>query len=594
MESTGNFSSEQFAALAKGDLDVAAVLELKKTIRREVEDKLGLIAASDIAFDYKNWSTGANLLRQLDRAEREAIYDQPYVNVWATECLAAIERDINSEATKRQIQQIGSIAVSALIRSNKKIESATLPIHKNHIVLPGLGKVLFSQSNTGEAEISFDPDKGIRLSTASEQIFLPKNDLSSSKRQWQAMRHLKSPLSDIEFDDISFAGLAMPDGPLNDLLSQAVWEASTRVNDVDFDNWRAQFSDALSAIIRHTPQYAPGVAEATSTIIPIKEYSPGHRMSRSLTFGSVALTPPRNTIGMAAPLIEELHRSSFEVVNMAEPLHERSDNEPLFYAPWYDFPVSTHGLISGLYSKRATLDILATMADSREEKITANVEIYRQMAYALSLVKKIKVFPNVTSAGRKFAEGLDEYYQTYQLSALNDEDLKITRQYELDHALSWRLRNLYPDHELLSELGRVWWNKRDCPEITPKTQTIIGVREIWGHYRRLKLGVKYIVQGYSDSTPGKPDADIEFAKGNTKKANDIYRHKILKNPDDAEAWAGFALSNLDAHASQILWHMPELVCALHKEVFTKYGVIEDPQDLARWLYPTKKSNIIKN
>ncbi len=582
------FSPAHVEMLASGGNDAVAVAALRNSREAAVRSKL-TVAAS--VYGRSQFVDSSELLHHASDEHIRALMSHPYTDLWA-EGLARTVRQGKNELPPSQPAFLGNIAVAATIRSGGEVPPTRVSVQNGSVLLPTIGRSRVVSDETGVAKLA-SSSEGYTITTTQGTTDVP-HDLRRDTGDWLALRTVTAEAGGVELaaevDDLS---------PWGGLLQYPV-KQHERLTTAQLAGFQEHFSAAWGSIMRHFPQYAPGITEYLRTLVPMT-FKQGMRATECLSFGAVGLTLPKRPYDIASAILEEGQRAKFEALHKLVPLHEAPSNEPRYYAPWYEAPVSFDKLFAGAFAHGVAIhqwEVHAQLAGDvgPSEATAAAVENHRWAHRLPPLLTRLVGTGFLTKTGVKLTEGLERFAAAHAPSVrgMAGTAVRLARTLDIDHSLSWRLRNLQPESAAMDRLATLWWASLQCPEdLAVIVETKTPSSPVTGHALRYDL-VRAAYSGTEPSIYTRDNAhigDVLYAQKEYKAAEAAYIHSIRSSEHEgADAWAGLALiaaGSLNRPSSYALTNYPEVVKALHAEITVRYGrargLSEDPLEIAAWL-----------
>ncbi|MFC4058402.1 FxsB family cyclophane-forming radical SAM/SPASM peptide maturase [Planomonospora corallina] len=316
---------DAFDALAAGlggRAEIACLSEAQRSLRRALLAAAGRAAGGGGAA----WE----LLTELDGAHPgavEEVLSHPYVRVWAVERLRGARHAGNPGHPGHPDHpgHLANIAAAAAIRAGAAA-SLDVEVLDGSVHLPTLGV------------LPAGPGRTARLETAGGALALDGREA--------VVRH---PVRRLHAGDFS---VALEDtDPFRDCHQ---WPAAARLDDGRADAWQRLFARAWELIESEHAEYAPGLREGLTTVVPLAPGPEGRQVSSTArqAFGAVAAAPPDDPATLALLLIHEFQHVKLGAVLDVHDLYDERDTR-LFYAPWRDDPRPLEGLLQGAYAHLA-------------------------------------------------------------------------------------------------------------------------------------------------------------------------------------------------------------------------------------------------
>jgi uncharacterized protein len=327
-----------FDALAAGYGDAASVAHLtaaQRSVRRALLRLLRERASQDVsgAFD-----DGWHLLTRLDKSSPDVVDEvlaHPYVRAWAERCLR------RPGVMPADAGHLASIAAAAAIRSGTLAE-LDVPVTGRCVHLPTLGRLRVG--DTAAATLAARADGTFEVRAASGKWHVEPGS-GEPVRDWEPVRELRAGAFAVRLEDTD---------PYRDCHQ---WPVAGRLTADEAAAWRAQFAEAWRLIEGAYPRYAPGVAAALTTLVPLAGDVRGREISAAArqAFGAVAAALPAGGADLALLLIHEFQHVKLGALTDMFDLCDRNDQRA-FFAPWREDPRPLGALLQGTYAHVAVTD----------------------------------------------------------------------------------------------------------------------------------------------------------------------------------------------------------------------------------------------
>jgi hypothetical protein len=235
------------------------------------------------------------------------------------------------------------------------------------------------------------------------------------------------------------------------------------------------------------------------------------------------------------------------------------------------------------------------------EASIAHMEFARWREQTWRACRRLSGSGLLTAPGRRFVAAMGSCLARWRSEHVPVAPLDAARLAALDHALSWRLRNLRPDGASVALLAHAWGAGQPCPIDVRVRSQVLPATFAPAEGPRIQL-LRHSLRGprrFRSSTAdpvalaalvdGAQPADASLVSGGHDAAAEAYRCAIRTagSCDDA-AWVGLALIRAAARGTaggRAPWRRPEVVVAVHRAVGATNGVHADPDELACWLSP---------
>lgn len=519
------------------------------------------------------------------------------VQLWMYRCLDSVIGMVDAEKVDVHLAHFASIAAAMAIRSNLDDFSIGVPLRGGHVHLPSIGRaVLHSTPIDGTATVmTSNGAYVIRHGTKSVAVEMPREASevvppdSREIPRWEPLRRLSSTKEgmtlEVIVDDIDpYRGLHTEWAP-----------PCERLLPEELNKWRETLDASWATLARDHPDFAESVVPLVNSIVPIIDplYVRSHGSSNGV--GGGAFSDHFSPQWLAFGLLDVSQTAKFYAIHDLLPLHKDTVGAKAFYAPYHDAPVSLSELFSGAYRHPhgiAFWDAERDRATDQMAMTTAAVQYARWQGRAAHICNTLEQSDEITDWGRRVIEALRLHLETWALRPVKvPQDCRnLARMADLDHRISWRLRNVTPDSQTIRTLADAWMATAPLPltNITNSVTYGLGLqrrksREILG---TLQIGdpetfdTIYEDHGILDTlAPGATDADLLLIVGRIEDSIYAFSREIESNPLDAEPWAGLAVAFsmlYDPAGSSAVVRCPELVHAVHKALWRRYQHFANP------------------
>jgi HEXXH motif-containing protein len=585
---THSVPSEVFDLLARGDGDTQGVLrsgqrskrllllrELLAEARARVP-RLCAEAATDEAFA---------VLADAQRSRPDVVDDlllQPHVGAWATHCIRALVR--NDDLAPADLGHLGTVAASAAARAGLAFAVTAHLRDDGSLMFPTFGLARPTRG-PGWCRLRSRTGEAVEITTAATTTSI---DLWSrvDTPAWQPLRRLRSSAHgvtiDVHLDD------------LDPYRSSDEIRTTGRLRADDVVAWQECFDGAWESITVRRRDQAIALASGTMALVPTSQPE-RHQMSatRHDAPGAIALARPRSARSLVQALVHEYQHTKLCMLLDLVPL-VASASEVRLYSPWRDDPRPLQGLLHGSY---AYLGLAGHVDQECRQRVgdeaaanlgLAQFELAMWRDQVGRVLGSLRRPGGLTSGGRRFVETMRARLRDLRRSPVPSRPRLLARAACLDHEISWRLRNIVPDPQLVDEYSRAWLAGRRAPTVSPGVP-VEPINRTMSMPSDARLGLmRRQFELPDDPALGRTDisvGDERFVRGDLSGAAEAYRDDILAKPCDAPSWAGLALVRryLPNDAVTALTKMPELVFAVHQRVHEASGKAADPERLAAWM-----------
>nr|WP_230416891.1 HEXXH motif domain-containing protein [Micromonospora tarapacensis] len=376
--------------------------------------------------------------------------------------------------------------------------------------------------------------------------------------------------------------------------------ASGRLDPAVVRQWQRLLDEAWPILVRHHRGHAAAISEGLRTIVPLQSdtASAGVNVTSMDAFGAVSMTPPADGQGLALGLLHEFQHAKLGAAIDIEPLYEPDDRR-YYYAPWRDDPRPLGAALQGVYAFVAVTEFWRTrraVAPAGRIRL-AEVEFARWRDRVGRTCADIRSHGRLTSAGRRFVEGLDAVIDGWRDDPVPAGAAALAREAADDHWTVWRLRNRRPDPGLVDRLVEAWRAGVDCPAITVP----VRVRPADGRWLsrsprldlvRLRLAdperfdrLRSGAERLTDALPEASAGDLALAGGDHLAARAWYQRQLRHEPDQLAAWVGLTLADGRLPAAEAAVHADPELCRAVLRALAAVAAAPDPLELCRWLAP---------
>jgi HEXXH motif-containing protein len=523
----------------------------------------------------------ARLLTDVQRSARSAADEvllQPHLGAWAARSL----RDLlsNGSLAPRELGYLGAAAAAAALRAGQACDVA---VHAcdGGFMLPTYG---FARApiNQGWCRVRARRDSaGVEIVAGDRAWAVPFGPARTGK--WTPLHRLEAAAADVRID------VALDD--LDPYRECEHLPVADRLDDNAVARWQGALNGAWALLVRDHRPVAEAIASAVVSVVPLARSQDAPDLSGTCfdAIGAVAMTEPRTPVNMALALSHELQHTKLSALLDLVALVDPAPGE-LFYAPWRKDPRPLAGLLQGTYAWLGLADFWDTRRrQTRTSDGLAGFELALARQQASQGIEALRGSERLTPAGQRFVDGMrrrmaDIVGTPVSLRARRLADLAC-----LDHAVSWRLRNLRPAPEAVAAGADAWVAGQACPwaDVHPRAMSDGGgplPSEL-----RLELTRQRLIDpsGWRAEAAdrGARSADVALVAGQRHRGADTCRRLLDGDPDDVSSWTGLALA-LAPEATAASWALrthPELVAALHREIRRRSGSAPDVERLADWI-----------
>ncbi|TDC96978.1 FxsB family cyclophane-forming radical SAM/SPASM peptide maturase [Actinomadura sp. 7K507] len=313
-------------SVATGHGDRAAIARLGTA---QAVSRRSLIAAAGAATAP---SEAWEVIKRIGAADGDA-YDwalsHPYVRAWTVERLHALNPPGGAGPPGGPAPDDGLLATVACLTAARAVQNVTLtvPVRDGAVYFPGIGR----HEVPGRRETTVRVDAG-RL------------DVDGAVR-FEPVRRLTAGAFTVALDDLD---------PLRDRHDHP---AAGRLGAAEFARWQTFFAEAWTLLEKEYAEYAPAVAEALTTIVPLDPPASGASASSAArdAYGSVGIALPGSPAMLCLLILHEFQHVKLGAVLDLADLYDKADRR-LYHAPWRRDTRPLEGLLQGTYAHVAVAD----------------------------------------------------------------------------------------------------------------------------------------------------------------------------------------------------------------------------------------------
>jgi HEXXH motif-containing protein len=585
-----------FDALAQGDVGVEVVHHLRRIERSrrlllaralldevtKTPDLFGPLASPEEAW---------NLLARVEAADPTTFDDvlaHPYVGSWAGYTIRLLRNAISGVCPLwMHVGHLNAIAAAAAVRAGMRFH-ISVPVWEGSIILPtlGLGRFPVDQPHL-TAEVSSD-GRRTEIRHGGSRVVLPDR-LEVDTPDWWSVRQVTAADDrrrlTVRLDDLDpYRGLREPVRP-------------RRLDVTEVETWSDVIGDAWRLLDRHLPDLADTLSAALESLVPMPEV-PFRSASASTgeAFGSALVARPADGAELAATLVHEVQHIVLGGVLHVTRLYEDDPSER-FYVPWRSDPRPLSGALQGAYAFFGIAAFWRAIAQAETGALArrATFEFALSRSHAWLVLEKLRDDSALTSAGRRFVDGIAGRLGPWQDEQVPDELGRLAAAITADLRAGFRLRHVRPDNQAVTALAEAWLARRPRPPLCPPSVDPVPtpVRDGEPSSARVDLirlgitsGDRRVPALMWQSVPDATVADLAYATGRFHDAARGFRAELTSNPDRVASWVGLglALAALGNNpAARALTRCPELVRAVRRRISTRSPDVPTPERLAAWM-----------
>ncbi|MFA1544786.1 FxsB family cyclophane-forming radical SAM/SPASM peptide maturase [Actinomadura chokoriensis] len=312
--------SEVVRSLATGHGDPAAIARLgtaQASGRRALLAVVGKATAPTPAWDLLKHALS------VDPVAFDWALSHPYVRAWADERFHALKF---GPGPVEDDGLLATVACTAAARAWLDV-ALTVPVRDGAIYFPGIGRY----------DVPGRPTATVRVSAGELTV--------EGADAFQAVRHLQAGTLTVALDDLD---------PHRDCHDHP---AAGRLPELRFQEWQVSFQEAWTLLEKDYAEYAPAVAEALTTIVPLEPPDSGASVSSAArdAYGSVGIALPESPALLCLLIMHEFQHVKLGALLDFVDLYDPGDDR-LYHAPWRADPRPLEGLLQGTYAHVAVVD----------------------------------------------------------------------------------------------------------------------------------------------------------------------------------------------------------------------------------------------
>jgi HEXXH motif-containing protein len=526
--------------------------------------------------------------QQRDSSSITEVLMYPSIGAWAAMCLRKLRgREADVQSLRSDLGHLAAIACVAAARAGLDFE-IRLPTRAGTVMLPSLGMACFGEDGPDRDALVRSCGDRLELVVGRRAVTVPE-DPAADGPGWRGLRRLRvgagRNILAVTLDDLD-PFRCPSDLPVTERLPAA---AVTR--------WEQAIAGAWDILVKQHVGYADAIGAGLVSLVPLGSRSARDSMSATSAeaFGSCAVSEPKGIESLAVTLVHEFQHVKLGGLHDIVPLYVQGVDSSS-YSPWRDDPRPVSGLLQGAYAYlgitdfwriQRSLDSIAGLGNV----MFAHFEFARWREQTWHAIESIEHSGCLTPTGHDLLSGMRDTIRPWRDEVVPDEPAAAARSANVDHRLSWRLRNLSPDQSEVGALAEAWLaGARPGPG--RRESTVTRFDRVPARNPRLDLlclrlqDPSRFARRYRDSPAAAlgeiNDADIAYANGDMYIAASYYRQLIGVDPEQKAAWIGLAVTE-NWPGSSMLAQCLELVYALHKRIRQLSLVSPDPVDLASWL-----------
>jgi uncharacterized protein len=421
-----SLTAEQFAALARGGGDAAAIGQLVAAQRSKHLILLGKVAELARRGDHPDDAiavAGHQLLALVQRQDATAaaeVISYPSVGAWALHVIRADGALTDGALPEARPSGLAAIAAAAAIRAGLDVE-IEVPVVNGTVLLPSLG----AADAVGDTAI---------VSTKAAEV--RSDDLRVTIRPeapgWREIRRAAAGSLDVLVDDLD---------PFRMPVSDSEPVPTGRLTTPQLAELRATLREAWPVL---SPASAEEITAIIRVIVPYTAPESGHSStSSSQTFGTVAISRQPDKYTCAETLLHETQHlklcALLDLVTLTRP-----DDGQRYYAPWRADPRPASGLLQGAY---AFLGVSGFWREQRrvapepEIRQRAHAEFARWRDGAAVVAETLLGSGQLTESGAAFVETMAAVLGAWRREPVPGAALAVARRKADRHLTQWQVDN---------------------------------------------------------------------------------------------------------------------------------------------------------
>ncbi|MFL6120988.1 HEXXH motif domain-containing protein [Actinophytocola sp.] len=532
-----------------------------------------------------------NLLARVEATAPTAfdhVLAHPYFGSWAGYTIRLLRNGITGVCPLwMHVGHLHSIAAAAAIHAGLRFH-ISVPVWEGGAILPTLGLARFPVIEPHSvAEVRSD-GRRIEVRHGSSRVVLPDR-LDADTPDWWSIRRVTASAGrrrlTVRLDDLDpYRGLREPVRP-------------RRLDAAEVGSWDDLIGEAWRLLDRDLPDLADTFSAGLDSLVPMPAVVfRSASASTGEAFGSALVARPVDGAELAATLVHELQHIVLGGVLHVVGLYEDDPSER-FYVPWRPDPRPLSGALQGVYAFFGIAAFWRAMARAETGNLSrrASFEFALSRSHAWLVLEALRDDPALTSAGRRFVDGIASRLGPWQDEHVPDELCRLADAVTTDHRAGFRIRHVRPDNQAVTALAEAWMATRPRPPVHPPSVHPVPTPVQDGEPSSaradlIRLGItsgdRRVPALLWQSVPGATVADLAYATGRFHDAVHGYRAELANDSDRVSSWVGLglALAALGTNpAARALTSCPELVRAVRRRISTRAPDVPTPERLAAWI-----------
>jgi HEXXH motif-containing protein len=501
------------------------------------------------------------------------VIGNPHVGAWAARCLREISAA--TRPVRPDLDHLMAVTSAAAVRAGYPCTLTLRPVN-GMVTLPTLGRARVPDGS--EAILTVSGPMCATIATGAQVIVIgghPEEDGTG----WQHLRWL------------DFGSRRIPLEDLDPYRDYGRCQLAERLSRPEAERWRDALGQAWHLLSVHHPGYAATLQNGVTSLVPIVLKADDTNISATSgdAFAAVAASTPTDGAALALALVHEFQHAKLCAIADLEPLFGRK-GEQLFYAPWRPDPRPAGALYHGVYAHMGVADFwrVQRRVVTGMPRLVAEVEFARWLGQTLDAATRLDGHRELTGAGQYLLSQIVARLHGWLDEPVPAQARELAKMTAADHLSCWRLRNLLPDRQAVTELAQSYLSGRPCRRTVhldlcpPGDEPARNVRSDL-LYQKLCDPDRFAAVA---AGPG-ADPDIRFVRGDYPDALRGYLAQITADPAAEHAWSGLALISEPGGS---LRQCPEVVCSVYRRLVPLSASPVDVLHLARWLAPVSKGS----
>jgi HEXXH motif-containing protein len=482
---------------------------------------------------------------------------------------------------------LASFAALAAYLGAYSSETLMVPTSNGKLNIPTLGSLTVSA--TGLVRVTAERGK-ISVTDNTKEATIHAASSSENTPGWKPVRHL------IAQDGPSLA-FEDADPYLDSTFDHVIFRE--RFSDEVCAAWQELYGPAWEHIQRYTPNYAELIKQRLTTLVPVSELTASSlNMISGDAPGALAMTMPHSSLNFAAHILMGYAKGLLPNMIASHPFFDTAHPEadqPV-YTPMHDAPASYQDFLCEAYALAPLLDLYgARYSDLKGGKPKDHAALsfarwHNEVSRSVIMLQKA---PHLTPHGRVVLDAMRRKVLHWRqvANALPAEWHDAATTSATDHYISWQLHNTAPDAAAIQSLANAFVHNQEVVAL-PVSSHVLSNHDILAlKGRRDRYVYKEMHVSEYSKWADMPlfnvhNSNIALANGDYETARTGYLLTILSEPNNREAWAGYALTyhHETGPFAQVLQTRPEVAAALYNELRRKgASTIWPPEVVVGWL-----------